>query len=89
MNWTIEHNGFHGRTRLVFRVPTGTEPGSVVEVSPDVAERLNHAVCPCADCMCGERISENTYFCRDGSQRWTVGPLPLNGGEVLGHYPQA
>jgi len=98
---TIHHNGFHGRKTVRVKVdPADVEheplyPGEFsYSVSPRVARRINMAVCPSADCKCGEHIATctcppNTLF---PGGMWTM-PMPdVQGGvtelDLMGNYPQ-
>jgi len=80
-NVTIEHSGFHGRNAVTIRVPDNARPGDAVQVSTDVARRINAGVCGSADCMCGECIAM-----QDGRGGWEV-TIPQN--EITGNYPQS
>ena len=51
------HSGFHGMTNIAVMVPEDAEPGDQVQVSKQVAHRLDDAVCGINECSCGDRIS--------------------------------
>jgi len=90
MLWTWTHNGFHGPTRLVIRVPAGSKAGDQVRVSRAVARRLDHAVCGMWDCHCGEAVTHEISGAgldASGHPRHGV-ILPAYGGTMRGHYTQ-
>ena len=53
MKITVEHNGFHGLTKMYLSFPHA-KPGETVPVSLSQFEKLVKEPCGISDCSCGE-----------------------------------
>ncbi|MBW2559446.1 MAG: hypothetical protein JRE40_01185 [Deltaproteobacteria bacterium] len=70
MRITLDHNGFHGWSTVMFfgdPVPSADcNTDYSVHVSPQVARRLNDVACGSPHCQCGDQIAteqeHNDYF---------------------------
>ncbi len=97
---TITHNGFHGldtfRVRSTPHICSDLdEDGSAryyIEVSREVARRLNNRVCGMADCRCGEHVARlDTAWHGQPYPYVSIFYVSADGGRtgtIKGRYPQ-
>ena len=84
VRWT--HNGFHGYTDLAVRVQSDALPGDVVRLTPNVAYRLEQAVCSDPQCYCGETVTMTDFA--DERHRPLLFRVPTDNTIQRGNYPQ-
>lgn len=87
---TIEHNGFHGTHAVKVRANLPNKYGEI-EISAQVAARINAAACPSrgSGCRCGEYVAHRCY---GNPALWAIAiPGDWVPGETVrlrGNYPQ-
>lgn len=89
MKLTINHNGFHGYTRVTLLVKG--LPGSRVELTPSQIKRLERAGCGMRDCSCGESVLGALGWrtgLSDGEDPFLEIPEGSKEINVVGHYLQ-
>ena len=87
---SLQHDGFHGLTRVSLRVPDDAEPGDVYHLTQSQYRRLKNACCSSPDCRCGEALYGIDHS-RNCPWEWRGWPFVLvhePGHAENGYYPQ-